>query len=264
MARARNIKPGFFENEHLSECSAHARLLFIGLWTLADRAGRLEYRPKRIGAKLFPYEDSDIEAWVSDLEQRGFIKVYTVEGADFIEIDNFVKHQNPHPKEAFLNLPGPPDGHEPRKNIASPEKEVASNAPSPFPLPLSLGDDPASPCPASGTKYSEEFERFWADYPNRQKKGRAYTAWKRLSRDDRAKAHADVIERKAKHEPWLKDGGRFIPHPSTYINAKSWDDDIVQGGQHEASSGTDRSLGAGERARRAIEKQRSEEDPGQG
>ena len=50
MARARNIKPGFFANENLAECDPLARLLFAGLWCLADREGRLEDRPKRIAA----------------------------------------------------------------------------------------------------------------------------------------------------------------------------------------------------------------------
>ena len=46
MARARNIKPGFFRNADLVEMPIEARLLFIGLWTLADRSGRLEDRPR--------------------------------------------------------------------------------------------------------------------------------------------------------------------------------------------------------------------------
>jgi len=48
MARTRSIKPSFFKNEFLAECEPMARLLFVGLWTLADRDGRLELRPRRI------------------------------------------------------------------------------------------------------------------------------------------------------------------------------------------------------------------------
>ena len=44
--RARNIKPGFFKNDALAELDFAGRLLFIGLWGIADRAGRLEDRPK--------------------------------------------------------------------------------------------------------------------------------------------------------------------------------------------------------------------------
>ena len=52
MARARNIKPGFFKNEDLAECSPWARLCFAGLWTLADREGRLEDRANVIQDEL--------------------------------------------------------------------------------------------------------------------------------------------------------------------------------------------------------------------
>ena len=45
MARARNIKPGFFKNELLVGLPYEYRLLFIGLWTIADRDGRFEDRP---------------------------------------------------------------------------------------------------------------------------------------------------------------------------------------------------------------------------
>jgi hypothetical protein len=54
MARTRSIKPSFFKNEFLAECEPMARLLFIGLWTLADSQGRMEFRPMRIKASSEP------------------------------------------------------------------------------------------------------------------------------------------------------------------------------------------------------------------
>ena len=64
--RARNIKTGFYKNDQLAECSLAARLLFPGLWMMADRDGRLEYRPKRIKAEVFPYDDVDVSALVGE------------------------------------------------------------------------------------------------------------------------------------------------------------------------------------------------------
>jgi hypothetical protein len=61
MARARNIKPGFFLNDELAECEPLARLLFAGLWCIADREGRLEDKPKRIKVEILPYDDCDID-----------------------------------------------------------------------------------------------------------------------------------------------------------------------------------------------------------
>ena len=86
MARARNIKPGFFSNDVLAECEPLARLLFAGLWTIADREGRLEDRPKRIKAELLPYDDCNIDALLDALHSKGFILRYSVENQQLIQI----------------------------------------------------------------------------------------------------------------------------------------------------------------------------------
>jgi len=105
MARARNIKPGVFKNEILVELPAFTRLLFIGLWTLADREGRVEDRPKRIKLELFPYDNEDIDAALDSLFVSGFINRYQVADKNVISILNFLKHQNPHGTEKDSDLP---------------------------------------------------------------------------------------------------------------------------------------------------------------
>lgn len=99
MARARNIKPGFFKNEELAECSLAARLCFPGLWLLADREGRLEDRPKRIKGELFPFDTFEVGPLLDELHARGFIVRYRNEAGSFIQISKFLEHQNPHYSE---------------------------------------------------------------------------------------------------------------------------------------------------------------------
>lgn len=99
MARARNIKPSFFTNDELSELPPLARLLFIGLWTIADFKGCFEYKPKRLKVQLLPYDDCDIEQLVSALDKSRFISIYSVQGQTFGKVLNFNKHQNPHKNE---------------------------------------------------------------------------------------------------------------------------------------------------------------------
>lgn len=99
MARARNIKPGFFQNDELGELQPIARLLFIGLWTIADFKGCLEFRPKRIKAQILPYDDCDIESLAFNLDHSGFISIYSVAGQRYLKIINFERHQNPHKNE---------------------------------------------------------------------------------------------------------------------------------------------------------------------
>lgn len=100
MARARNIKPGFFKNEDLGTADPFVSLLFAGLWTLADKAGILEDRPLRIKAELFPYRDGfDINGYLTVLVSFKLIHRYEVDGIKLIQIANFEKHQNPHHTE---------------------------------------------------------------------------------------------------------------------------------------------------------------------
>jgi hypothetical protein len=135
MARSRNIKPSFFLNEELAKCEYGARMLFVGLWTIGDRDGRLEDRPARIKAQVLPYDDEDIDNLLSQLAARGFIVRYEVDGCKYIQITNFRKHQNPHV-------------HEPASTIPVPCEHGAKCADSLLPLTDSLlpnGEPPISP-----------------------------------------------------------------------------------------------------------------------
>ena len=110
MARARNIKPGFFKNEILGVADPLYSLLFEGLWVLADRSGRLEDRPLRIKGEVFPYRDGlNVDAMLNWLESNGFIRRYTAQGKKCILVLEFVKHQNPHKNETESELPSPSD-----------------------------------------------------------------------------------------------------------------------------------------------------------
>ena len=108
MARARLLKPGFFSNEHLADVSIAGRLLFAGLWTIADREGRLEDRPKRIKGELFRYESIDVESLLTELVNQGFIDRYEVEGIGYIQVLRFKEHQKPHQNEPPSTIPPSP------------------------------------------------------------------------------------------------------------------------------------------------------------
>ena len=107
--RARNIKPGFFRDEQLMQVPPLGRILFAGLWCLADREGRLPDRPAQIKWDILPADDCDINALLDELSARGFIRRYIVDGTKYIEVTRFLAHQNPHHKEKASIIPPPPD-----------------------------------------------------------------------------------------------------------------------------------------------------------
>lgn len=153
MARSRNIKPGFFTNDELAECSPLARLLFAGLWTIADKEGRLDDRPKKIKALVLPFDNVDCDDCLKQLNDRSFISRYSVEGNAYIQISNWNKHQNPHCKEAASEIPEqceaqPEPEQAPVKNDAETVKESEINS-----QPIEIKEAPekhsASPVQAS-------------------------------------------------------------------------------------------------------------------
>jgi len=105
MPRSRNIKPGFFINEDLVELPFATRLLFAGLWTVADREGRLDDRPKKIKMAVFPADDVDVNEGLDQLASNDLIIRYVVDGERYIQITNFTRHQNPHQNEKPSEIP---------------------------------------------------------------------------------------------------------------------------------------------------------------
>jgi hypothetical protein len=111
MARIRTIKPTFFMNDELAELDPLTRLLYVGLWTQADREGRMEDRPRRIKASVLPYDECDIDAALNALHASGHIVRYEVAGERYIEVANFTKHQAPNVKEQPSTIPAPDKHH---------------------------------------------------------------------------------------------------------------------------------------------------------
>jgi len=108
MPRSRNVKHSFFANDELAEHDPLARLLFVGLWTIADYKGDLEWRPKRIKAQLLPYDECDINKIAINLDKSGFVRTYIIDGQMYLNITNFIKHQNPHKNERDKGSEIPP------------------------------------------------------------------------------------------------------------------------------------------------------------
>lgn len=185
MARSRNLKPGFFKNEELAAISPLARLAFAGLWTLADREGRLEDRPKRLKVEVLPYDAVDMETLLAEIAAAGFIRRYEANGYRFLDIPTFLKHQNPHTKEPKSEIPQFQDTpKKPRKNTAKPvqvsERTISTRPLPSYPLPLSPIPYPSiSPSGSGGPPLTAQaifVEAFGKLY--REKTGQPYNAQK--------------------------------------------------------------------------------------
>mgnify|MGYP001558620674 CR=1 FL=1 len=114
MSRIRYLKPEFFKDEDLATLDFKVRLFYQGLWNFADKAGRLEERPMRLKAEIFPYDKVDVNKCLDLLSKpkngsgRPFIQRYSDNGLKLIQILSWDKHQKPHHKEPESILPPAP------------------------------------------------------------------------------------------------------------------------------------------------------------
>lgn len=109
MARIRSIKPEFFDDPDVGQISAEAALVFIGLWTQADREGRLVDDPRRLKVRLRPYSTCDLDAILAELVDAGFVIRYQSEAGDqLLQVRSFWKHQHCHKDEKASIYPAPP------------------------------------------------------------------------------------------------------------------------------------------------------------
>ena len=119
MARTRLIKPSFFLDEAVAEMPDTAQLLFIGLWTLADRNGRLRDAYKSIRAQIFPYRDVNVSDLLDLIVSANLIDRYKVGNERIIQIRSFGKHQHCHINEPKGTLPEKPKVKRTRKKYGA-------------------------------------------------------------------------------------------------------------------------------------------------
>jgi hypothetical protein len=79
----------------------------------------------------------------------------------------------------------------------------------------------------NGRELAETFNLFWATYPNKVRKQDAQKAWMKLCPDQALTTKLlAAIEVHKCSEQWAKDGGKFIPHPPTWLNQQRWEDEL--------------------------------------
>ena len=83
-------------------------------------------------------------------------------------------------------------------------------------------------CASGDARLPESFLKFWDTYPKKKSKGDAIKAWKKLKPNEPlAEKILRAVQQARTSDDWLKDGGQFIPHPATWLNARGWEDEFT-------------------------------------
>ena len=213
--RIRTIKPDFFKHDKVSELKPLTRLLFISLWCMADRRGRLEDRPKRIKAECLPYDDCDLDAMLWELHSAGFIDRYEIEGLQVIEISAFEKHQRISGKEA-------------ESESDYPEKQPGSIREAPGSNPESQ-ERKGRERKGTGKEENGRVDDALTIYDAYPKKVERLEALKEISAALKIIPHADLLEAvqayAAAVAKWPEEEKKFAPSCGRWIKKQRWLDD---------------------------------------
>lgn len=116
MPRIRTVKPEFWGDEKLAPMAAIDRLVFLGLISMADDAGRLVDNVKSIDGFIFPDTEESSRDSLDTLASAGRILRYRSEsGQRLIQVANWLKHQKVDKPSRHV-LPPP---HDARETVAS-------------------------------------------------------------------------------------------------------------------------------------------------
>lgn len=224
MARKRMIDPNIWESEDFSCLSSLDKLVFIGLFSLADDEGYGKANPVLIRNSLFPYNDNvrnaDIEKSLCNIAAHMSVVFYVIDGKQYYCLTHWDKWQKvPKPKESqiaedtekainsdtvqvqYLYGNGLVQVLPKRKEKKGIEKEKKGNMP-----------------------LDTSFEEFWNEYPKKIHRPSAEQAWSKL---DMTPKLFEQIMKKVKEYKFFKrnEPANYVQNPENWLEEKAWEDE---------------------------------------
>ena len=193
--------------------------LWTYLLTYVDDYGRGSADPELLKGFVFPRRkgvtEATIEKALQDLANIGSILLYDVDGESYFCFPNWADHQRIQTKKS--RFPSPDDGALKKSTVSHGESPSESN-------PIQSESKSKSES-KSESNVRTEFEKFWSAYPRKAgSKQKAFEAFKKA--DVSLDILLAAIESQKQSAQWSKDDGQFIPHPTTWLNGKRWEDQL--------------------------------------
>lgn len=240
MARIRSIHPGLTSDEAYMSMSMTAKAAWTPLWMQCDDHGIFEWKPIVLKALIFPADNVDFAAVLSELERLGCVRRIDIGGRPHGVVRNFAKYQRPkNPSYRHFKpeeLPAEVGNFIAIKGAGTPALPQSSPSPTENPPQMKEeggkreeeGGKEISPTP-SAPSASDAFERFKRAYPRRdganpwQPAEKKFMALVKTGVDPEAMISAAVAlsrEEAARGNV----GTKYIPQAITWLNQQRFQD----------------------------------------
>lgn len=218
----RIIKESIRESDSIDKLSPHAEVLFYRLITYADDYGLFKADPRILNPAIFPlkgYKEKQVIEWLDEIGAAGMIAFYRAgDGKPYGTFNSWEKHQQIRNNKSKYPTP---DGCNQEKSISILLKSIEINCNQLTAVAPVIQSNPIR-------IHKQSFDTFWKSYPKKVAKQEAIKAFTKLNPDDNLLGvMLKSIDAFKKSEAWIKDGGKFIPHPASWLNGRRWEDEIA-------------------------------------
>jgi hypothetical protein len=250
------------DSEKVNSVSIGAETLFTRLIAQADDRAHYYADPAMVVGKLFTRRWAAgevtlqvVEGWINELKSASLIAIYRVGGNSYLEIVGCKRASRSDVKPDIRFPERHPGGDEKHTSDKSEtdtsrirDEFVASNQTKPnqtTPLVSAGADDPSTAGRPAKIRDADTlpmgFARWWAAWPShfrKQARKSCLAAWRKNKLEPITERVLAALEASKVSHDWMKEGGKYIPFPMTWLNRTPWESDLADlssGGEQEAS-----------------------------
>jgi hypothetical protein len=246
--RYRKVSVHIWNDEKFRTLSDDSQLLFIFILTHPHMTSLGAMRATQEGlAAEKGWKRERVSKGFQELSRNGLL--IADNDASFVCLPNFIKHNQPENpnvvkswQSALETIPECNHKYQLIQQIESyvltlskPFQKAFETLSKPFrksmpnqepePEPEQEQDPPNPPRGADAAEAS--FELFWQAYPRHTKKAAAFKSWQQIKPEEIEPILA-ALSWQTKQPGWVKENGKYIPHPSTWLNDRRWEDEPPQ------------------------------------
>lgn len=207
-------------SEQVADLAVEAQLIFTWSIPHSDDFGLLPSSPRTLKAMVLPMFNMTVEDFGNHVEaivKQGLYQVYKhTDGTEYLRVTKFSQHQTlKKDRKPNTLLSGITDWSQMEalgfhvEDIGNPSKVKRSKQNR-----------------TEEKRVEKNFDTFWEEYPNKTSKKKAHQIWLKLQ--PTGVFFASImkgLKTAKKSAQWSKDGGKYIPHPTTWLNQERWTDE---------------------------------------
>jgi hypothetical protein len=239
MAQKRMIDKKISLSEQVADLSDRAAILFTWSIPHSDDVGLLPRSHRTLKAAIVPMWECTIEefdGYAKEIVKQGLWQEFEYKGDQFYALTKFQDHQTlkrdrqPQTRLNITFAANPKDTWQTINSIlveAGIQMEDNGNQMDSEEKGSEGKKRKVKRKKTTSKADDDVFDRFWSEYPNKKAKKKARESWDKI---DFTKHPADdiiaAVQKQKQSKQWMKDGGAFIPHPTTWLNQERWTDEV--------------------------------------